>query len=48
MEDYQNGFMRINETETLSYEIFNLDSLKQMSDLIAKAFTHSEPLERSQ
>ena len=34
----------IHETETLSYEIFNLNSLNPLANLVGKAFINSDPM----
>lgn len=34
----------LHETETIRYEIFDLNFLEQMSDLVAKAFTQFDPM----
>ena len=34
----------LHETRTLRYEIFDLSSLNQMADVVAKAFPHSDPM----
>ena len=34
----------LHETETLSYEIFNLNDLDRVADVVARAFTNSDPM----
>ena len=36
--------MKLSETETLSYEIFDLKDLDRVADLVGKAFTNSDPM----